>query len=410
MPSVRPVFSRLILALSACFCSNAWADYTLNMTRGASSTSQDIYHLHMLILWVCVAIGVLVYGLMIYAIIRHRKSNGHKPAAFHESTTVEIIWTIIPFVILIVMAVPATRVLIEMDDTSKAEVTILITGHRWYWQYDYIDEGINFLSMSSTPEDEINNLAPKNPHYLLEVDKPLVVPVGQKIRFIMTAKDVIHSWWVPALGVKKDAIPGFTNEVWTLIDADKPGTYRGQCAELCGVKHGYMPIVVEAKPVEEYKAWIAEQKAAKAKALEPPKPAAATPAPSATEGEAKPSEAAPAPAADTKTYTKEELMAHGENEYNGICAMCHKASGEGMPPTFPSLVGSKIVTEQQHITEQIRQIIQGKNAMPPFGNQKSDFDIAAIVTYERNSWGNNTGDVIQPSDVAKVRESLKKKS
>ncbi|HRE31423.1 MAG TPA: cytochrome c oxidase subunit II, partial [Candidatus Berkiella sp.] len=199
---------------------------------------------------------------MIYAIIRHRKANGHKPADFHESTTVEIIWTIIPFVILIVMAVPATRVLIAMDDTSKAEVTILVTGHRWYWQYDYIDEGINFLSMSSTPEDELNNLAPKNPHYLLEVDKPLVVPVGKKIRFIMTAKDVIHSWWVPALGVKKDAIPGFTNEVWTLIDADKPGTYRGQCAELCGVKHGFMPIVVEAKPLAEYQAWLAEQKAA----------------------------------------------------------------------------------------------------------------------------------------------------
>jgi len=356
-----------------------------------------------------VAIGVLVYGLMIYAIIRHRKSNGHKPAAFHESTTVEIIWTIIPFVILVVMAVPATRVLIDMDDTSKAEVTILITGHRWHWQYDYIDEGINFLSMSSTPEEEINNLAPKNPHYLLEVDKPLVVPVGKKIRFIMTAKDVIHSWWVPALGVKKDAIPGFTNEVWTLIDADKPGTYRGQCAELCGVKHGYMPIVVEAKSVEEYQAWIAEQKAAKAKAAEPPKPATPAPATDVKAGEAKPAEAA-TPVVDAKTYSKEELMSHGENEYNGICAMCHKASGEGMPPTFPSLVGSKIVTEQQHITEQIRQIIQGKNAMPPFGNQKSDFDIAAIVTYERNSWGNNTGDIIQPSDVAKVRESLKKKS
>lgn len=410
MPSVGPVLSRLILALSTFFCGNAWADYTLNMTRGVSPTSQDIYNLHMLILWVCVAIGILVYALMIYAIIRHRKSTGHKPAAFHESTTVEIIWTIIPFVILIVMAVPATRVLIDMDDTSKAEVTILVTGHRWYWQYDYIDEGINFLSMSSTPEDEINNLVPKNPNYLLEVDKPLVVPVGKKIRFIMTAKDVIHSWWVPALGVKKDAIPGFTNEVWTLIDADKPGTYRGQCAELCGVKHGYMPIVVEAKPLAEYQAWIAEQKAAKAKAAEPPKPAApATEAPTPA-GET-PAVAEPAAApAENKTYTKAELMTHGEEQYNGICAMCHKASGEGMPPTFPSLVGSKIVTEKQHITEQIRQIIQGKNAMPPFGNQKSDYDIAAIVTYERNSWGNDTGDIVQPADVAKVREALKKKS
>ncbi|MGE3320095.1 MAG: cytochrome c oxidase subunit II [Candidatus Berkiella sp.] len=410
MPSIRPVLSRFIFALSALFCGNAFADYPLNMTRGVSPSSQDIYHLHMTILWVCVAIGVLVYGLMIYAIIRHRKSKGQKPATFHESTTVEIIWTIIPFVILIVMAVPATRVLIKMDDTSKAEVTILITGHRWYWQYDYIDEGINFLSMSSTPEDEINNLAPKNPHYLLEVDKPLVLPVGKKIRFIVTAKDVIHSWWVPALGVKKDAIPGFTNEMWTLIDADKPGTYRGQCAELCGVKHGFMPIVVEAKSPEEYQAWINEQKAAKAKAEAPPPPPAPATQEGAKEGEAK-AEAKPASeTVENKIYTKEELMAHGENEYNGICAMCHKASGEGMPPTFPSLVGSKIVTEKEHITEQIRQIIQGKNAMPPFGTMKSDYDIAAIVTYERNSWGNNTGDVVQPSDVAKVRELLKKKS
>lgn len=408
MPSSRPVLSRLILAFSAFFCSNAWADYTLNMTRGASSTSLDIYNLHMLILWVCVAIGVLVYGLMIYAIIRHRKACNHKPAAFHESTTVEIIWTIIPFVILIVMAVPATRVLIDMDDTSKAEVTILVTGHRWYWQYDYIDEGISFLSMPSTPEDEIYNLAPKNPNYMLEVDNPLVVPVGKKIRFIMTAKDVIHSWWVPALGVKKDAIPGFTNEVWTFIDADKPGTYRGQCAELCGVKHGFMPIVVEAKSAAEYQAWITKQQEAKAKAALPPPPPPAAEKP-AKEGEAAPVATQAAPL-EAKTYTKEELMNHGEAEYNGICAMCHKASGEGMPPTFPSLIGSKIVTEKENITEQIRQIIQGKNAMPPFGTVKSDYDIAAIVTYERNSWGNNTGDIVQPSDVAKVREAVTKKS
>jgi cytochrome c oxidase subunit 2 len=207
-----------------------------------------------------VVIGVIVYGLMIYAIIRHRKAAGHKAAAFHESTTVEIVWTIIPFIILIVMAVPATKTLIEMNDTSNAEVTIKVTGHRWYWQYDYIDENINFFSYLSTPEDEINNLAPKNPHYLLEVDKPLVVPVGKKIRFLVTGKDVIHSWWVPALGVKKDAIPGFINEVWTRIDDDKPGIYRGQCAELCGTKHGYMPIVVEAKSLADYQAWILEQK------------------------------------------------------------------------------------------------------------------------------------------------------
>ncbi len=260
MSSRLPTVSRLILTLLALSSSNAWADYALNMTKGVSRVSSDIHQLHMIILWVCVAIGVIVYGIMIYAILLHRKAAGHKAAAFHESTTVEIVWTIIPFIILLVMAVPATKTLIEMSDTSNAEVTIKITGHRWYWEYEYLDENIKFLSNISTPEDEINNLAPKNKHYLLEVDNPMVIPVGKKVRFLVTGKDVIHSWWVPAFGVKKDAIPGFINEVWTLVDADKPGIYRGQCAELCGTKHGYMPIVVEAKTEADYLAWIQKQK------------------------------------------------------------------------------------------------------------------------------------------------------
>jgi cytochrome c oxidase subunit 2 len=260
MSSRLPRLLRPFLFLLALSHTNAWADYALNMTKGVSPISASAHHLHMTILWVCVAIGIVVYSLMIYALIRHRKAAGHKAAAFHESTTVEIIWTIIPFIILIVMAVPATKTLIEMSDTADAQVTIKVTGHRWYWQYDYIDEGIGFFSYLSTPEDELNNLSPKNPNYLLEVDKPVVVPVGKKIRFLVTGKDVIHSWWVPALGVKKDAVPGFINEVWTLIDTDKPGIYRGQCAELCGVKHGYMPIVVEAKSEADYNAWVAEQK------------------------------------------------------------------------------------------------------------------------------------------------------
>ncbi len=260
MSSRLPTVSRLILILLAFTSSNAWADYALNMTKGVTPVSSNIHQLHMLILWVCVAIGILVYSVMIYAIIRHRKAAGHKAAAFHESTTVEIVWTIIPFIILLVMAVPATKTLIEMSDSSNAEVTIKITGHRWYWEYEYLDENIKFLSNMSTPEDEINNLAPKNKHYLLEVDNPMVIPVGKKVRFLVTGKDVIHSWWVPAFGVKKDAIPGFINEIWTLVDADKPGIYRGQCAELCGTKHGYMPIVVEAKSEADYQAWVAKQK------------------------------------------------------------------------------------------------------------------------------------------------------
>ncbi len=257
-----PKVAGLLATILGLFATNAFADYALNMTKGVSTTSSNIHQLHMIILWVCVAIGVLVYGLMIYAIIRHRKAAGYQAAAFHESTTVEIIWTIIPFIILIVMAVPATKTLIEMHDTREADVTIKITGYRWYWHYDYVDENINFFSYLSTNEDEVNNLAPKNEHYLLEVDRPVVIPVGKKVRFLVTAKDVIHSWWVPALGVKKDGIPGFINETWTFVDADKPGVYRGQCAELCGVKHGYMPIVVEAKTETEYNAWVAEQQKA----------------------------------------------------------------------------------------------------------------------------------------------------
>lgn len=368
---------RLIVTLfTTLVCNNTWAAYALNMPRGVSPVSEEIHHLHMLILWICVAIGIVVYGLMIYAIVRHRKAANHKPAAFHESTTVEIIWTLIPFIILIAMAIPATRTLIALDDTSNADVTIKITGYRWYWHYDYIDEDINFFSYLSTPEDQINNIAPKGEHYLLEVDKPLVLPVGKKVRFLVTAKDVIHSWWVPDLGVKRDAIPGYINEIWTAINIDKPGTYRGQCAELCGTKHGFMPIVVEAKSEADYQAWLKEQKAQKAAAT----------------GDV------------NKVWTKDELMEHGEKEYATVCAMCHQASGKGLPPTFPSLVGSQIVTKPEHKTEHIRQILFGKNAMPPFGAQKSDLDIAAIVTYERNAWGNNTGDIVQPSDVKKVRD------
>ncbi len=375
-----PVLLRLFIPLLAFFTPNAWADYTLNMTKGVSSISSGIYHLHMTILWVCIGIGVVVYGLMIYAIIRHRKAAGYQAATFHESTTIEIIWTIIPFFILIMMAVPATRILIQMSDTSNAAVTIKITGHRWFWHYDYLDEGINFFSYLSTPEDEIKNLAPKNAHYLLQVDKPLVVPVGKKIRFLVTSKDVIHSWWVPALGIKKDAIPGFINEVWTQVDVENPGIYRGQCAELCGAKHGFMPIVVEAKSDSDYAQWVAEQKKAQAGAN----------------------------VDENKQWTLDELMERGEKEFNMVCAMCHQTSGKGLPPTFPSLVGSAIVTHPEHKVEHIRQVIYGKNAMPPFGEQKNDLEIAAIVTYERNAWGNKTGDVIQPSDVKKVRAEHKK--
>ena len=244
-----------LLAWSA----GAHADSVLNMTRGATAVSGDIYDLHMLILWICVFIGIGVFGVMFWSIYHHRKSRGAEPAQFHESTLVEVLWTVVPMVILISMAVPATQVLIRMADASEAELTIKVTGYQWRWHYDYMDEGVGFFSILSTPRNQIYGVAPKGEHYLLEVDQPLVLPVGKKIRILTTSADVIHSWWVPALGWKRDTIPGFINENWTLIE--KPGTYRGQCAELCGRDHGFMPIVVEAVSEVEFREWLARMKA-----------------------------------------------------------------------------------------------------------------------------------------------------
>jgi cytochrome c oxidase subunit 2 len=377
MGSSLPKPMKLIISALICGATpSAWADYTLNMTKGVSEVSASVQQLHMTILWVCVAIGVVVYSLMIYAIIRHRKSRGAVPATFHESTTVELIWTIIPFIILIGMAIPATKTLIILEDTSNSDVTIKVTGYRWYWHYDYLDEDINFFSYLTTPENELMNIQPKNENYLLEVDNPIVVPVGKKIRFLITAKDVLHSWWVPALGFKKDAIPGFINESWTKIDIDKPGIYRGQCAELCGAKHGYMPIVLEAKSQEDYDIWIKEQQDKQNAAQ-------------ADEG---------------KEWTFDELMARGEKDYNTVCAMCHQTHGKGMPPTFPSLVGSDMVVNKERVVDHIKNVLYGKGAMPAWGEQKSDLEIAAIITYERNAWGNKTGDIVQPKDIKAQRE------
>lgn len=243
-----------LLAWSA----GARADSVLNMTRGVTAVSGDIYDLHMLILWICVFIGIGVFGVMFWSIYHHRKSRGAEPAQFHESTLVEVLWTVVPMVILISMAIPATQVLIRMADASEAELTIKVTGYQWRWHYDYMDEGVGFFSTLSTPREQIYGVAPKGEHYLLEVDQPLVVPVGKKIRILTTSADVIHSWWVPALGWKRDTIPGFINENWTLIE--KPGTYRGQCAELCGRDHGFMPVVVEAVSEAEFQEWLARMK------------------------------------------------------------------------------------------------------------------------------------------------------
>lgn len=351
----------------------AAAEYGLNLRPGVTSIAQEAYSLHMLILWVCVAIGVVVFGAMFYSIIYHRKSKGAVAAQFHESTAVEIAWTIIPFLILIGMAIPATKALIALEDTSNSDISIKVTGYQWKWQYDYLNEGVSFFSTLATPKDEIFNRAEKNPNYLLEVDNPLVVPVGKKVRLSITANDVIHAWWVPDLGMKRDAIPGFINEMWFNIDT--PGTYRGQCAELCGKDHGFMPIVVVAKEPAEYDAWVADQLKGSAAA-----------------------------AADSnREFSKDELMARGEKVYGSNCAACHQANGEGVPGAFPSLKGGVLTTGP--VAGHLDRVMNGKagTAMAAFGTQLNDADLAAVVTYERNSWGNNMGDVVQPADVKAAR-------
>ncbi len=353
--------------------ASAFAAYDLNMPKGVTSTSKEVYDLHMLILWICVWIGVVVFGVMIYSIYHHRKSRGAVAAQFHESTTMEIIWTIVPMLILIGMAIPATKALIALEDTSKADMTIKVTGYQWKWQYEYLDEDISFFSTLSTPRNQIANDAEKGEHYLLEVDNALVLPVGKKIRILTTAADVIHSWWVPALGWKRDSIPGFINESWTNIE--KPGVYRGQCAELCGKDHGFMPIVVEAKTEADYQTWVASMKAVAV-------------------GEAK--------AAD-REWTMDELMAKGKEVYGKSCVACHQANGQGIPGTFPAIDGSPVATGP--LDAHIAIVMGGKQgtAMQAFAGQLNDADTAAVITYQRNAWSNKTGDSVQPAAIKAQR-------
>jgi len=346
----------------------------LNMPRGVTSVSNDIYDLHMLVVWICVWISVVVYGVMFYSMFAHRKSKGAKAANFHESTTVELLWTIVPVFILIWVAFPSTKSLIELYDTSEADLDIKITGYQWKWQYEYLGEGVEFMSELTTSEPAIYNQEPKTEFYLSEVNEPLVLPIGKKVRFLITAKDVIHSWWVPDLGVKRDAVPGFINETWARID--EPGIYRGFCAELCGKGHAFMPIVVNALPEAEYDAWLAEKKVAAAAEREMAK----------------------------KTFTLEQLMAKGEESYNRSCASCHMANGEGIPGAFPALKGSAIALGP--VDKHLDVVINGTSgtAMQAFGGQLSEVDLAAIITYERNAWGNDVGDMVQPLDVLKFKQ------
>ena len=355
--------------------SSAQGAWDVNMHRGATEVSRSVFDLHMTIFWICVIIGVLVFSVMIWSMIIHRRSTGQQPAHFHENTRVEVLWTVIPLLILIGMAVPATRTLIDIYDTSESDVDIQVTGYQWKWHYKYLGEDVEFFSNLTTSREQMNNLAPKGEHYLLEVDNPLVVPVGAKVRFLITAADVIHSWWVPALAVKKDAIPGFINESWTRIE--EPGIYRGQCTELCGKDHGFMPVVVEAKSQEDYAAWLAERKA----------------------------EAAQLKELTSKEWTREELVERGQQVYQTYCSACHQANGEGLPPMFPALKGSLLTTGP--LDGHLNIVFNGKpgTAMAAFGRQLSEVDIAAVVTYERNALGNSVGDMLTPQDVLAFKQA-----
>jgi cytochrome c oxidase subunit 2 len=347
-----------------------------------TAVARDIYDLHALMLAICLVIFVGVFSVMFYSIFKHRKSVGHKAVPFHENTTVEVVWTIIPFFILIGMAWPATKSVLTLKDTTNPDLTIKVTGYQWKWGYDYLKgegEGISFVSTIATPLDQVYGRQQKGENYLLEVDQHLIVPIGKRVRILLTAGDVIHAWWVPALGVKQDAIPGFVRDTW--FKAEKEGVYRGQCAELCGKDHGFMPIVVEVVSQEKYAAWAGEQKKKIAAAADDP----------------------------SKTWSLADLMERGRASFQANCSACHQPTGQGVPNAFPSLIGSKAVLGPT--AEQVKIVLQGRkgvftpnSVMPPQANL-SDADIAAAITYTRNTWGNKAQEnVVQPAEVKTARK------
>ncbi len=352
----------------------AQAEYALNMTEGVTPISHDLYDLHMIVLWICVVIGVLVFAAMAWSILFHRKSRGSVAANFHESTMVEIIWTIAPLAILIGIAIPATGTLLDLEDAkTNADITLQVTGIQWKWKYNYVDEDIEFISSLAQSSRDVVKDPTGNENYLLEVDQPIVLPINKKVRFLFSSDDVIHAWWVPELAVKQDAVPGFINDSWALIE--EPGTYRGQCAELCGKDHGFMPIVVEAVTQAEYEQWIAEKKA----------------------------EAVAVAAQAEQEWSLQDLLAKGESVYAGNCAACHGPTGAGIPGVFPAMTNSSVATGD--LAEHINVVMNGRSgtAMAAYKTQLSDVDLAAVITFERNSLGNSVGDMVQPSAIKNAR-------
>jgi len=380
---------KCLLAVAAFVPGLASAEYKFNFPDPVTPIARETLHIHNEFMLVITILFVVVFAIMIYSMVKHRKSVGHQPAKFTGPTgTVQWLWALVPFAILlfidfILMGIPAVQAIIEMEDTkTRADMVLKVTGMQWKWQYEYPGTDVKFISTMSTPREQISNAEAKGENYLLEVDNPVVLPVGKKVRILLTSTDVIHTWWVPQFGVKRDAIPGFLRETW--VKVEKPGTYRGQCAELCGKDHGFMPVVVHAVPEPEYLAWL-EQKKAEAKAA--------------------------AGGAD-RTWSRDELMAAGKEAYAKQCVACHQPEGQGMPPAFPALAGSKIVTgpllgkdgkiiKDSHVDR----VLNGKagTAMQAFRNSMSDVELAAVITYERNSFGNKTGDMIQPAQIKALR-------
>ena len=387
MQFLSKVFFGLFFALSG---SSAFADYTWNFPTPVTPMALDTLQVHNKFMVVVSIIFVVVLGIMIYSLVNHRKSKGQKASkATGPSTKSQIIWTIVPFAILlyidfILMGIPAYHSVLLMEDTkTNADMVVKVTGLQWRWQYEYMDgdaRGIKFVSNLSTPQDQIENKADKGENYLLEVDNHLVLPVGKKVRILLTSTDVIHNWWVPAFGAARDAIPGFLRETWVKVDV--PGTYAGQCKELCGRGHGFMPIVVDAVSQEEYSKWVAQQK----------------------------EKLAAASAGADKEWKKEELIEHGKEVYAKNCAVCHQANGQGLPPAFPALTGSKIATGPIFDKDgkllkdgHLDRVFNGKNVMPAWKGTLSDTDIASVITFERNGLGNSVGDMVQPAQVKALR-------
>jgi len=353
----------------------AWND--LNMTQGVTAISKEVFGLHMLIFWICVAIGIVVFGVMFYSMFAFTKKKNPNPSTFHENTKVELAWTIVPFLILVLMAVPASNTLTKIYDDTEGDINIQVIGYQWKWEYRYLEDNIGFFSNLTTDLDEIYGRTPKGEHYLEEVDEPVVIPVGKKIRFLITANDVIHSWWMPDFAIKQDAIPGFINTAWTIVD--KPGTYRGKCTELCGRSHGFMPVVVKVVPQEEYDLWIASKKEEALRMAE------------LTE----------------KNWTAEELVQRGEGIYQKNCVACHQPNGAGITGIFPALAGSDIVlnNKSRHL-EILMEGVQGA-AMASYAKQLSEVDMAAVITYTRRSWGNaekGDGEIIVPKDIVEYKK------